>query len=72
MSKKITAIVLAVSLLFTAFVVPVSAADDTTDLERGFYRVVDDLLDAVVSGIAALIVEPHDWADKDEYVSENF
>ncbi len=72
MAKKITAIVLALSLLFTAFAVPVSAADGTSDTERGFYRFVDGLLDAVVSGIAALIFEPNDWVDKDDYVSENF
>ena len=71
MAKKITALVLAFSLLFTAFAIPASA-DDTSSTERGFYRVVDDLLDAVVSGIAALIFEPHDWVDKDDYVSENF
>lgn len=71
MAKKITAIVLAFSLLFTAFAIPASA-DDTSSAERGFYRFVDGLLDAVVSGIAALIFEPHDWADMDEYVSENF
>ncbi len=72
MAKKITAIVLALSLLFTAFAVPSAAADGTSSTERGFYRFVDGLLDAVVSGIAALIFEPHDWVDKDEYVSENF
>lgn len=72
MAKKITAIVLALSLLFTAFAVPSAAVDGTSSTERGFYRFVDGLLDAVVSGIAALIFEPHDWVDKDEYVSENF
>lgn len=72
MAKKITAIILAFSLLFTAFAIPSSAADGTSDTERGFYRFVDGLLDAVVSGIAALIFEPNDWIDKDDYVSENF
>jgi len=72
MAKKITSIVLAISLLLTAFAVPVSAADGTSSTERGFYRFVDGLLDAVVSGIAALIFEPHDWVDKDDYVTENF
>lgn len=72
MAKKIISIVLAVSLLLTAFAVPVSATEVSSSTERGFYRFVDGLLDAVVSGIAALIFEPHDWVDKDDYVSENF
>lgn len=72
MAKKITSIILAFSLLLTAFAIPSSAADGTSDTERGFYRFVDGLLDAVVSGIAALIFEPNDWVDKDDYVSENF
>ena len=72
MAKKITSIVLAISLLLTAFAVPVSAADGTSSTERGFYRFVDGLLDAVVSGIASLIFEPRDWVDKDDYVTENF
>ncbi len=73
MSKKITAIILSVSLLFTAFAIPASAATEvTSDFERGFYRTVDKILDALVTGIASLIVEPSDWVSKDEYKTENF
>lgn len=72
MAKKITAIILSLAMLLTAFAVPASAADGTSDTERGFYRFVDGLLDAVVSGIAALIFEPGDWVDKDDYEAENF
>ncbi len=72
MAKKITAIVLSLAMLLTAFGVPASAADGTSDIERGFYRFVDGLLDTIVTGIASLIVEPGNWIDKDEYVNENF
>ncbi|MBE6771871.1 MAG: hypothetical protein E7547_07010 [Ruminococcaceae bacterium] len=72
MAKKLTAIILAISLLFTAFAIPSFAADETSSTERGFYRFVDGLLDAVVSGITSLIFEPHEWTTKDKYESENF
>lgn len=72
MAKKITAIVLFITVLMSAFAIPSYAATEvTSDFERGFYRFVDGLLDAVVGGITSLIVEP-DWDSKDEYVSENF
>lgn len=74
MAKKITAIILTVALVFSAaFCIPSSAATEvTSQFERGFYRFVDGLLDALVNGISALIVEPRDWVSKDKYVSENF
>ena len=72
MAKKLTAILLAMSLLFTAFCVPATAEDEYSDFEKGFYKVVDGLLDALVGGIANLIVEPRHWISDDEYVSENF
>ncbi len=73
MTKKITAIVLSIALVFSAFAIPASAATEvTSDFERGFYRVVDKILDALVTGIASLIVEPSDWITKDEYKTENF
>ena len=73
MAKKLTAIILSLAVLLTAFAIPASAATEvTSDVERGFYRFVDDVLDTLVNGIAALIVEPHGWPTKDEYVSENF
>lgn len=74
MAKKLTAVVLSVALLFSAaFCIPTSAATEvTSEVERGFYRFVDKLLDALVNGISALIFEPRDWVDKEDYVSENF
>ncbi len=74
MTKRLTAITLAVAMLFTAaFCVPATAATDVTSpVEQKFYRFVDKLLDGLVNGIAALIVEPNYLIDKDDYVSENF
>ena len=74
MTKRLTAIFLAVALVFSAaFCAPATAATEVTDpIERGFYRFVDKLLDAVVNGISSLIVEPGYLVDKDDYVSENF
>ncbi len=73
MAKKITAILLTLAVLMTAFAIPASAATEvTSDVERGFYRFVDKALDAIVGGITALIAEPRGWESKDEYKSENF
>ena len=73
MTKKITAIVLSLAVLMSAFAIPAYAGTEvTSEFERGFYRVVDKLLDTVVSGIANLIFEPRSFVDKDDYVSENF
>lgn len=74
MAKKLTAIILSVALIFSAaFCIPSSAATEvTSQFERGFYRFVDNLLDALVNGISALIAEPRDWVAKKNYVSENF
>lgn len=73
MAKKFTAILLSLAVLMSAFAIPAYAATEvTSDFERGFYRFVDKLLDAVVGGITSLIVEPRIFVDKDDYVSENF
>ncbi len=73
MTKKFTAILLSLAVLMSAFAIPAYAATEvTSDIERGFYRFVDKLLDAVVGGITNLIVEPRSFIDKDDYVSENF
>lgn len=72
MAKKITALFLAMTLLFSAFCIPASAEDEYSDFEKGFYQVVDGLLDALVGGIANMIVEPRHWISEDEYVAENF
>ncbi|MBQ4604446.1 MAG: hypothetical protein IJB16_07570 [Clostridia bacterium] len=72
MAKKLTSIILAFAVILSAFAIPASAADGTSDVERGFYRFVDGLLDTVVTGIASLIVEPRSFVSKDDYVSKNF
>lgn len=73
MAKKFTAIVLSLAVLMSAFAIPAYAATEvTSDVERGFYRFVDKLLDTVVGGITNLIFEPKSFIDKDDYVSENF
>ena len=73
MAKKITAFILSLAVLMTAFAIPASAATEvTSDVERGFYRFVDKLLDTIVGGITNLIFEPRSFVDKDDYVSENF
>lgn len=72
MAKKLTSVILAFAVILTAFAIPASADDGTSDVERGFYRVVDGLLDTLVTGISYLIVEPRSFVAKDDYVSENF
>ncbi len=73
MTKKFTAIILSLAVLMSAFAIPAYAATEvTSDIERGFYRFVDKLLDAVVGGITNLIVEPRSFVDVDDYKSENF
>ena len=73
MAKKFTAILLSLAVLMSAFAIPAYAATEvTSEVERGFYRFVDGLLDVVVGGIMNLIVEPRSFVDKDDYVSENF
>lgn len=72
MKRRIIALTLSLAVLLTAFAVPASAATEVTSpVERGFYRVVDKLLDSLVGGIAALIKDPG-WEKKSDYVSENF
>lgn len=73
MAKKLTAIILSIAVLASAFAIPAYAATEvTSDVERGFYRFVDKVLDALIGGITALIAEPRGWESEDEYVSENF
>ncbi len=73
MTKKIIAFTLSIAVLFSAFMIPSSAATEvTSDIERGFYQTVDKILDGLVNGIASLIFEPRGWETKDNYVSKNF
>lgn len=71
MTKKILSIVLAITVIFSAFALPASAADSAA-FENKLNIFLDRVVDALVSGISALIVEPRDWVTKDEYVTENF
>ncbi len=73
MAKKFTAILLSLAVLMSAFAIPAYAGTEvTSEVERGFYRFVDGVLDTLVNGIAALIVEPRGWDTRDSYDSENF
>lgn len=73
MAKKLTAFILTIAVLASAFAIPAYAATEvTSEVERGFYRFVDKALDAIVGGITALIAEPREWGAKKDYVSENF
>ena len=73
MAKKFTAILLTLAMLVSAFAIPASAATEvTSEVERGFYRFVDKLLDTIVTGIAYMIFEPHSWETMDSYEPENF
>ena len=73
MAKKFTAIILSLAVLMSAFALPAYAATEVkSDFERGFYRFVDKLLDAVVGGITNLIIEPRSFEKADDYVSDNF
>ncbi len=72
MAKKLTSLILAFAVILSAFAIPASAADGTSDTERGFYRFVDGVLDTLVTGIASLIVEPRSFVSKDDYESKNF
>lgn len=70
MSKKIVATVLAIVMLFTAVAVP-AYADGEKD-KAGLYSVLDNTVNALVGGIAAMITTPHSWVKLEDYVSENF
>lgn len=73
MAKKLTAVVLALAVIMSAFAIPAYAATEvTSEVERGFYRFVDGVLDTLVNGIAALIFEPRGWDTKANYETENF
>lgn len=71
MTKKIVSIVLAITVLFSAFALPASAADSSA-FENKLNIFLDKVVDVLVSGISALIVEPRDWIKKADYQTENF
>lgn len=72
MKKKVLCLVIAISLIISAFVIPVHANTDVTDkTEQKLYTVLDKIANAAVGGIAALIATPR-WANAKTYKSENF
>ncbi len=72
MNKKITCIILTVAIVLSCLTVNAFANTDVTNpAEQKMYTVLDKAVNALVGGIAALIVTP-DWPAKDNYKSENF
>ncbi len=70
MSKKIVSVILAITVIFSAFALPASA--ESGNFENKLNIFLDRVVDALVSGISSLIVEPRDWVTKNNYVTENF
>lgn len=67
MKKKIIAIILAISIILSAFIVPVYANTDISKpAEQKLYSVLDNIVNVLVGGIAALIKTP-DWGKKADY-----
>ena len=71
-SKKIIALVLAVSLTFSAMIVPASANTDVTNKgEQVLYTVLDKAVDFLVNAIGAFVISPRRQNIKD-YKDDNF
>lgn len=72
MKKKITAILLTVSIILSAFVVPAFANTDVSEpAKQKLYSVLDNVVNGLVGGIAAMIKTPN-WIKKTDYKTENF
>ena len=72
MKKKLTAVILTVSIILSLFTFPVYANTDVSNpSEQKMYTALDKIVNALVGGIAAMIVTPK-WPSKSEYKSENF
>ncbi len=72
MSKKITAIILSVAVIFSAMAIPAYANTVVTNpAEQTLYTVLDKIVDALVGGISNLIIGPK-WQKKADYKTENF
>lgn len=76
MSKKILAVILSLILVFSAFAVPVSAADITlpeTSVENVFEMLVEKLISFVLTYLNKYWPGYEDkWSDAEDYVAENF
>ena len=72
MKKKWLSVILALSIILSCFTINAYANTDVTDpAEQKMYTVLDKIVNALVGGIAAMIVTPN-WPSKDNYKSENF
>lgn len=72
MKKRVISIILAVSLIISAFTLPSFAREDVTDKSmQHLYTFLDKTVNALVGGIAALIATPK-WQNKEDYKTENF
>lgn len=70
--KKITAVVLVFSIFISAFGFNAFAEEEVSESMQGFYIFLDDLVNKLVAGIAALIYPPRSWKNIDEYSKDNF
>ena len=72
MKKKVTAIILTIAIIISAFSVSAYANTDVTDpTQQKLYSFADKLVNSLIGGIASLIVTPN-WQLKKDYVTENF
>ena len=72
MKNRVISIILAVSLIISAFTLPSFAREDVTDKSmQHLYTFLDKAVNALVGGIAALIATPK-WQNKEDYKTENF
>lgn len=72
MKKRVTAIILAVSIFVSLFTFNAAASEVTKPAEQTMYTALDKLVNTLVGGIAAMIKTPRGWINKKDYQSENF
>lgn len=70
MKKRLIALLLAVTMVFSTISVSVMAADEYSDSEIFINTIGEELLQGLVGIIAGLIKTPSSWADEDEYVEK--
>ncbi|MBR3588226.1 MAG: hypothetical protein IKL16_01545 [Clostridia bacterium] len=73
-SVKILALLLSLVFVMGTAAVPVSAADEevpeVSKIEKAFFDFTDDLVNGLVSAIAAIIPAPLEWISEADYKSE--
>ncbi|MCQ2481820.1 MAG: hypothetical protein MJ121_06865, partial [Clostridia bacterium] len=72
MKKRVTAIILAISVFVSLFTFNAAASEVTKPAEQTMYTALDKLVNTLVGGIAAMIKTPRGWQSKKDYKSENF